>query len=590
MHVAPAAITRSILLALAASSSMAAVQGLARTVPGSSTTGPPEGTMQRVVQQYDGDRASLLTTYSDNASPTDRERMRRFYLEEQASLTAVPFEALMAEDKLDYLLLVNQLKAQLHALTIVTRQQEEIAPLLPFAGLIIAFDEQRRRMERPGAEQSAGELTHLVVAIHQAQSALSEANVSRPKASVANRAVQSAKELDQRLGAWYTFSNGYDPEFTWWAGLPYKAAHEALEQYEVFLKEKLAGISAGDTTAIVGDPVGRDALMAELDDERIPYTPEQLIAIAETEMDWCKREMLRASSEMGYGDDWHKALEHVKTMHVAPGEQPQLIRKLVLEGIDFVKKEDLVTVPPLAEETWRMEMMSPERQLVNPFFTGGDVISVSYPTDTMTYAQREMSMRGNNIPFSRDTAFHEMIPGHYLQQYMAARYRTYREPFSTPFWYEGNAFYWEMLLWDKGFTATPEERVGALFWRMHRSARVIFTMRFHLGEWTPQQCIDFLVQEVGHEHDNAAAEVRRSFDGSVGPLYQSAYLMGALEFRALHQELVGSGKMADRAFHDAVLQQNAMPVDLLRAYLEHLPLTRDYKPTWKFYGQNPVHP
>jgi uncharacterized protein (DUF885 family) len=372
--------------------------------------------------------------------------------------------------------------------------------------------------------------------------------------------------------------------------LPYQNVQKALTDYAAFLKEKLIGIHADDKTTIIGDPVGRDALEAELADNMIAYTPEELIAIAQSEYDWCMREMLKASREMGYGDDWHAAVEKVKQMHVQPGEQPELIRKLVLEGSEFAQKNNLVTVPPLAEETWRMNMMSPERQLVNPFFTGGSEISVSFPTDTMTYEQREMSMRGNNIPFARATAFHEMIPGHFLQFYMAARYRPYRRVFETPFWHEGNAFWWEMLFWDKGFERTAEERVGALVWRMHRSARVIFTMNFHLGKWTPQQCVQFLMDSVGFDVDNATAEVRRSFDGSVGPLYQCAYLMGALEFRALHHELVDSGTMTDRQFHDTILHENSMPIELLRMDMEGLKVNRDYGTNWKFYGDHPLHP
>jgi len=372
--------------------------------------------------------------------------------------------------------------------------------------------------------------------------------------------------------------------------LPYKATQDALKDYSIFLREKLAGIPPGDKTTIIGDPVGREALLNELADNMIPYSPEELIAIAQTEYDWSMSEMLKASREMGFGDNWHGAVEKVKQMHVPPGEQPELIRKLVIEGIDFAKNNRLVTVPPLAEETWRMIMMTPERQLVNPFFTGGDEISVSYPTDTMTYDQREMSMRGNNIPFAHATAFHEMIPGHFLQFYMTDRYRPYRRIFDTPFWIEGNAFWWEMLYWDKGFERTPEERVGALVWRMHRSARVIFTMNFHLGRWTPQQCVQYLIDNVGFEPDNATAEVRRSFDGSVGPLYQSAYLLGALQFRTLHAELVKPGKMTDCQFHDAVLHENFMPVELLRADLEGQKLTRDFQTSWKFYGPHPVHP
>jgi uncharacterized protein (DUF885 family) len=125
---------------------------------------------------------------------------------------------------------------------------------------------------------------------------------------------------------------------------------------------------------------------------------------------------------------------------------------------------------------------------------------------------------------------------------------------------------------------------------MHRSARIIFTMNFHLGNWTPQQCVQSLIDNVGFEPDNATAEVRRSFDGSVGPLYQSAYLLGALQFRALHKELVDSKKMTDRQFHDAILHENSMPIEMLRADLEDQKLTRDFKTSWKFYGEHPTHP
>ena len=89
--------------------------------------------------------------------------------------------------------------------------------------------------------------------------------------------------------------------------------------------------------------------------------------------------MLKASREMGFGDDWKAALEKVKTLHVEPGKQPDLIRDLAREAEDYVEKRDLVTVPPLAKEDWRMEMMSPERQKVSPFFLGGEMIQVSYP-------------------------------------------------------------------------------------------------------------------------------------------------------------------------------------------------------------------
>ena len=103
---------------------------------------------------------------------------------------------------------------------------------------------------------------------------------------------------------------------------------------------------------------------------------------------------------------------------------------------------------------------------------------------------------------------------------------------------------------------------------------------------TPQQAVDFLVDRVGHERANAEAEVRRSFNGTYSPMYQAAYMLGGLQFRALHRELVDSGRMTNREFHDAILQGGRMPVEMVRARLLNTPLTRSYRASWKFYDLN----
>ncbi len=217
--------------------------------------------------------------------------------------------------------------------------------------------------------------------------------------------------------------------------------------------------------------------------------------------------MKRASSALGFAD-WKQALEKVKTMHPPPGGQAGVIRDLMFEAVDYLRANDLLTVPAVAAESLRMIMMTPERQLVNPFFTGGNQISVSYPTDTMEYEARIQSMRGNNTPFSHATAFHEMIPGHNLVFYTTARFSGYRPSLggNSPFYSEGWPLYWEMQMYDMGFHDTPEKKIGALFWRMHRCARIIFSLKFHMGEWSPQECVDFLVDRVGFERDNATAK------------------------------------------------------------------------------------
>ena len=575
--------------------------------------------MRGAIERYTVDRGSLQRSYPVAVSRARRERFKKFYNEWLASLQSSDFDSMSEDGKIDYLLFKNHLEYELRQLDIQERQLSEIAPLVPFADTIIGLEEARRRMEPIDSAKNAATLNDLRKQVDAQRRSVERG--SDVKKTVANRAAVAINGLRGNLRNWYTFYNGYDPLFTWWNEEPYKSLDQSLNNYATFITEKIVGIRVegagqtasgpnrgpgggggqgqgggqnfqrpgggnarpGDSSDIIGDPIGREALLSELKSEMIPYTPEELIAIGEKEMEWCENEMKKASRDLGYGDDWKKALEHVKNLYVEPGRQPQMIRDLALEAIKFVEDHDLVTVPELAKETWRMEMMTPERQLVSPFFLGGETILVSFPTNTMAHEQKMMSMRGNNIYFSRATVHHELIPGHHLQGFMAARNKPYRAIFGTPFWTEGNSLYWELLLWDLGFAKTPEERIGMLFWRMHRCARIIFSMNFHLEKMTPQECIDLLVNRVGHERDNATAEVRRSFDGSYGPLYQIAYLVGGLQQYAMHKELVDSGKMTNRAYNDSLLKENRIPIEMLRAAITNQKLTRDFVTNWRFY-------
>jgi len=602
-----------------------------KTTPVSSDAAVDNGTseMRPIIEYYIADRGSLQRSFFVNNSPARRERFRKFFQDALDRIQKLNFDAMSEGGQVDYILFRNHLEHELRQLDIEQKQQAEIAPLIPFGKTIVDLEEARRRMDPIDSAKVAVTLNALKKQVEdtrrQVEAGLrggDNPDAIKPKKTVAFRAVNAINSLRGNLRNWYTFYNGYDPVFTWWAEQPEKELDDAMSAYATLLNERIVGVRSastgqpgqpgagqrggaggaggqgqgagggqrpgaaqarpGDNSDIIGDPIGRDALISELQYEMIPYTPEELIAFAEKEFAWCENEMKKASRELGNGDDWKKALEHVKNLYVDPGKQPELIRDLALEAIKYVDDHDLITVPQLARDTWRMEMMTPERQLVSPFFLGGETILVSYPTNTMSHEQKMMSMRGNNPHFSRATVFHELIPGHHLQGFMTARYKPYRGLFGTPFWTEGGALYWELLFWDMGFPKTPENKIGMLFWHMHRCARIIFSLSFHLEKMTPQQCIDFLVDRVGHERDNATAEVRRSFDGSYGPLYQIAYLIGAKQFYALHHELVDSGKMKNRAYHDWIYKENRIPVEMVRAILTNQKLTRDFKTSWRF--------
>jgi uncharacterized protein (DUF885 family) len=539
-----------------------------------------ESELRPVLEAFRADEDNTTRIYAIRFSPTRRVKLKALYTDALKELKKLPFSTLSADAQVDYVLFRNYLDKNLDQLRLDEAEHQGYEKLVPFYTKITDLEETRVRMETINPEHIAADLNALTKEIDALKGQVGE----KLKASKfeGNAAANEVKHLKGLLKHWFDFYNGYDPMFTWWVGEPYKALDAELDAYFGVLKEKVVGVKKDDENAIIGKPIGRDGLVSALKFAMIPYTPEELLKIADREYAWCEAEMKKASNQLGYGDDWRKALEYIKDLHVEPGQQPEMIKGLALEAIKFLDDHDLVTVPELAKESWKMEMMSPARQLVSPFFLGGDDILVSYPTNTMTHDQKMMSMRGNNRYFSRATVQHELIPGHHLQFHMLSRYKPYREMFGTPFWIEGWALYWEMQLWDLGFASKPEEKIGMLFWRMHRCVRIMFSLKFHLGELTPEQCVDMLVAKVGHERANAEGEVRRSFGGDYEPLYQLAYMIGGLQFRALHHELVDSGKMTNRAFHDAILHENEMPVEMVRAILTHQSLTKDFQSNWKF--------
>ena len=568
--------------------------------------------LRDLVERFTQDRSAIQRFYTIQGSTTRRERLRTFYDAWLAKLPTVRFDALSLEGKVDYVLLRNRIEYERALLGREERVRRETGELVPFYDEAAQIQEERQRLAFVDSDAAVAAVRSVAAKVEASRARVNNGLTTPP--AVALRAAEQVDLLNTALGQWFAFYNGYDPKFTAAVPAPYQALKTALTDYAALLREKLAGLPRGagqlSTDAggrggrggappaptrssegpIVGDPIGRDGLLEDLRGEIIAYTPEQLIEIGNREYAWCEAEMKKASREMGFGDDWMKALEKVKNIYVPRGEQPQLVRNLALEAVAFVKQHDLVTIPPLALDQWRMTMMPEANQRVNPFFLGGETIQVSYPTNTMSEEDSRMVMRGNGPHFSRATVFHELIPGHSLQGFMAARYNPQRQLFTTPFLVEGWALYWEFIMWDHGFPRSPEDRVGMLFWRMHRAARIIFSLNFHLGRWTPQQCVDFLVDRVGHERFTAEGEVRRSFNGSYSPLYQVGYMMGALQIRSLMHELVDSNRMSLKAFNDAFLHEGQMPIEMMRVALAKLPVTRDYSAQWKYYGEVLVKP
>ncbi|KAH0019448.1 hypothetical protein KCU78_g6790, partial [Aureobasidium melanogenum] len=549
---------------------------------------PTSGVVRAMIECVTADVLDIEQFYNITFSRTRINRLKDYYRNKLTELRTVEFLFLNSEDRTDYILLEKYLHQQLESLASLETSLEELKPIIePFASKLVELIERRQKVVPTTGRYAADVLSSVSEDVGKKLHAITS-NISQkldPAARfTAYRAVKCVEELRGALEEYMIFYKGYDPDFTWWTSAPFQEVVRQLNSFQAATTDTLAGSSLDSSTGdIVGQPVGRSGLLADLDAQFIAYNPEELIEIADKEYAWCETEMIKASKALGYGQDWKAALEHVKNLYVEPGQQTRLVHELFEEAVAYVKRHDMVTVPTIAEECWRTFMMSPERQKVNPFFLGGEALIVSYPTDTMSHADKLMSMRGNNRPMSRSTVFHELIPGHHLQMHMIARYRSYRSLFTTPFWIEGWAFYWEFILWDRGFASTPEEKIGMLFWRMHRCARIVFSLKFHMNQMTPQECIDYLVDRVGHERATAEGEVRRSFNGDYNALYQAGYMLGALQIYALRKEMVENGALSEKEFHDRILKEGEMPIEILRALMQDKRLQPGHKAAWRFY-------
>lgn len=575
--------------------------------PASSQAAPVVGPrdLGDFIRLYQADRGSISESANIPWSESWFDRQSALYDDWWGRLQSVTLDALDAQGRIDWVLFRNFIQVSRARLALDRKRLAEMEPLLPFRKTIQTLERDRRAMKPLDSEAAAAAVSTIDDEIKKSREAwddfkkAKDASAGKPIEAggivltpapftpvTAQRAADAVGALRRTLDHWYRSNDGYVPEFSWWTREPYAKAIKAMDEYAKFLRETIAGVKGEPNDPLIGDPIGAEALAADLANEMIPYTPEQLMKIGEREFAWCEEEAKKAASEMGLNGDWKAALARVKEKHARPGEQDALAVKTTREAIQFLKERDLITIPALCEETWRVERIQTEQQKIWPFMVYfGPAMGVSYPSEWMKHEDKLMSMRGNNEHFTRIVCPHELIPGHHLQGFIAERVRPYRQMFSTPFLVEGWALYWEMRLWDLGYARNAEDRVGMLFWRMHRCARIIVSLKFHLGQMDTNQMIDFLVDRVGHERFTATSEVRRYVGGDYSPLYQCGYMIGGLQIRAMRAELVESGKMSDKAFNDAVLSYNAIPVELIRAGLSAQTLTRDSHASWKFAGE-----
>jgi uncharacterized protein (DUF885 family) len=171
-------------------------------------------------------------------------------------------------------------------------------------------------------------------------------------------------------------------------------------------------------------------------------------------------------------------------------------------------------------------------------------------------------------------SLHEAVPGHHLQLALAdelADVPEFRRHAHYTAFTEGWGLYAESLGYEIGFYRDAYSRAGQLSYEMWRATRLVTDTGIHALGWSRNEAIDYFRKNTVLGEQDIVVEVDRYI---VMPGQALAYKIGQLkisELRLLAEASLGN-KFNLRAFHDELLSQGALPLDILetriRAWIE----------------------
>jgi uncharacterized protein (DUF885 family) len=296
-------------------------------------------------------------------------------------------------------------------------------------------------------------------------------------------------------------------------------------------------------------------------------TPQQIHEVGLSEVKRIRAEMDKVIASTGFKGTFHEFTEFLRTdPRFFYGKADDLVNgyRIVAKRID----------PELAHEFGKL-----------PRLTYGVCVIPEFkaPSQTTAYYQAGAPSAGRPGCYFVNTynlharpkwemealSLHESVPGHHLQIALAQEMEgqpEFRKHAGYSAFVEGWALYCESLGEELGMYKDPYSKFGQLSYEMWRAVRLVVDTGMHSMGWTRDQAIQFFKDNTGKTDQDITVEVDRYI---VWPGQALAYKLGQLKIRQLRTEAEQklSAKFDVRKFHDAVLENGAIPLNVLEAHM-----------------------
>jgi uncharacterized protein (DUF885 family) len=290
--------------------------------------------------------------------------------------------------------------------------------------------------------------------------------------------------------------------------------------------------------------------------------PEQFHQIGLRQVQEIEGEMLILARKIGFQDlrTFHTSIQGNKKLYAASGQQ---VLRIYTDHIN-----DMRTKMP---ELFGRQPKTPLEVVPMEAFRAKESVPADYSPGSADGSRPGRINVNEYDPTHRLTlnmeaiAYHEGIPGHH-QQFALAQEMTAQPEFRKFAEYdafsEGWALYSERLGKEVGFYRDPYSEYGRLENEMWRAVRLVVDTGVHYKHWTRQQMVDFFHLHTAMDEPNIQTEVDRYIAWPAQALSYKAGQIKILELRERARRELGR-KFDVRTFHDAVLANGALPLDVL---------------------------